>query len=243
MPSRTASGRPGRVDDHRDGPSAGGRRPPACARTHPADSTARGPARYRHALPGRLRERAAAPRRRPRSPPFAAFSLSLSPSSSARLRRRRLEPTRTERHEAVHASGIDDQPPGAPADRRARPRGRGGDGRPDGRRPLPAAVRRGQSQPDGAGARGRRLPADRELRDPQIPCRQVQLAGLSQGFAAAGQGQRDHGLVQYQLLSRLWLRLDLPAAFPPPSPAERRGSAGHDRLGQGARRGLAQDPE
>ncbi len=49
----------------------------------------------------------------------------------------------------------------------------------------------------------------------------IELAGLSQGPEAAGQGQRDHGLVQHQLLPRLRLRDDLSAGLPAPQAPDR----------------------
>ena len=68
----------------------------------------------------------------------------------------------------------------------------------------------------------------------------VGLAGLSQGPETARQGQRDDGLDQHQLLSRLGLQPLLPAALPAHEAAQRRGAGRHARMGQGEREALAQ---
>ena len=73
--------------------------------------------------------------------------------------------------------------------RREGARRRRGGRRPLHRRPPPGALRLDQPEPAGAGARGRRLPADRERGDPDLPRREVRPAGIPEGREGAGQGE------------------------------------------------------
>src|SRR6185312_5184888 len=145
-------------------------------------------------------------------------------------------------HEALHASGLDDQPSGAPVHRRAQHPGRGSDRRPDEGRPLQAALHHHQSQPTGAGAGRRGLPPDRILGDPEVPRRQSELARLSEGPQAARQSQRDDGLAEHPVLPRVRLRLHLPADLPQQQAPDRRGAAGLPGVVQGEGAELAQAP-
>ena len=98
---------------------------------------------------------------------------------------------------------------------------------------LRAGLQRDQSQPPGADARGRRLPADRERGDPALSRREDRLARLPQGPQAARPGQRGDGLVQLQLLPRLGLRPGLSAALP--APQARRTTRSRPARSPGAR--------
>ena len=121
-------------------------------------------------------------------------------------------------------------------------RGRAGR-RPVHRRALQGALCVAQSEPPGADAGGRRSSAHRELGDPEVPRRQDRLARLSEGPEAARQGQRDDGLAEHELLSRVRLQPDLPAALSAHEAAERRGA--DRRRWSGARSapsGWLQDP-
>ena len=113
---------------------------------------------------------------------------------------------------------------------------KGLDGRRGGRRPLhrrapPAALRRDQPEPAGAGARGRRLPADRERGDPDLPRREERLSGVPAGPRRPGAGQRGDVLGELQLLPRVGLQPRLPAALPAPQAADRGGAQGRGRVG------------
>ena len=106
--------------------------------------------------------------------------------------------------------------------------------RPFHRRAIQAGILGDQSEPSGAGARGRRLPPDGELGDPQVPRRQGALARVPDGPAEARARQRADGLAQHRLLPRLLLRLPLSADLSVHAP-DRRRRAGRARS-RGARR-------
>lgn len=106
-----------------------------------------------------------------------------------------------------------------------------------------ARVQPGQSQPIGAGARGRGFPPDRE-------CRAIlrYLADKGAGSPAYPQGperarprQRDDGLVQFQCVQGLRVRADLSASLPQSQATERRTAGRHAGVGQAEDPELAQD--
>ena len=115
------------------------------------------------------------------------------------------------RREALYASGVQHEPAGAHVHQGQQSAGRGRGGRSDDRRPPPGALYLGQSEPAGADACRRRSDARRKLDDPEIPGRKIRPRRLSEGSEEARQGQRDDGLVQHPLLSRLRLRRRLSA--------------------------------
>ena len=61
----------------------------------------------------------------------------------------------------------------------------------------------------------------------------IQFAGLPEGPQEARAGERDDGLAQHRLLSRLRLRPRVSADLPAPSPPQRRSAGGDGRVGQG----------